>query len=286
MKKILYNTDFSDCSINAFVYALHLAKQFDAEIITLHTYTRPVVGSMYLPNTYQNIYAHLETDEFDMFKDTAKLLHIIAKKHQKEGIKNTFLMVEDTTIDGMLQTIEKENIDLVVMGTKGASGLKEVFLGSVTANLMKKSPCPVLAIPDDCDFGEGIKNILFSSDFYPEEYNSLQYALNLSDSLNAHFECINTATDYHDYKEKLINDWKSILKGTKHEDTNFTIIDATSLSQISDYIKNNNIDLLITTVYDNNFIEEFFHYSLAQRLAHHSTIPILTILNTQKNSLV
>jgi len=279
MKKILYNTDFSDCSINAFVYALHLADQFNAEIITLHTYSRPIIGSMYLPNTYQNIYAHLETDEFDMFKDTSKLLHIIAKKYQKEHITNTFLMVEEDTHDGMLRTIKKEGIDIVVMGTKGASGLKEVFMGSVTSHLMEQSPCPVLAIPENADYNDGIKNILFSSDFYPEDISSLKYALDFSENLNAHFECINTAIDYSDYKEKIIENWSNKLQFTKYKNLNFSIIDASSFSEINDYINTNNIDLLITTIYKNNFIENLFHYSLAKRLAHHSTIPVLTIPN-------
>jgi len=282
MKKILYNTDFSDCSINAFVYALHLADKFNAEIITLHTYTRPIIGSMYLPNTYQNIYAHLETDEFDMFKDTSKLLHIIAEQHQKEHIKNTFVMVEDTTIDGMLKTIEKEDIDIVVTGTKGSSGLKEIFIGSVTSHLMDKSPCPVLAIPQNASYNNGIKNILFSSDFYPEEIASLKYALDLSDNLNAHFECVNTATDFSDYKEKLISNWKEKLQFTKYKNLNFSIIDTNSFDGITEYIEKNQIDLIITTVYKNNFVESFFHYSLAKRLAHHITIPILTIPNTKE----
>jgi len=282
MKKILYNTDFSDCSINAFVYALHLADQFDAEIITLHTYTRPVIGSMYLPNTYQNIYAHLETDEFDMFKDTSKLLHIIAENHQKGHIKNTFLMVEEDTINGILQTIKKENVDIVVMGTKGASGLKEIFMGSVTSHIMEKSPCPVLAIPEESDYGNGLKNILFTSDFFPEEISSLKYALDLSDNLNAHFECINTAVDYNDYKDKLINDWKEKLQFTKYKDVNFSIIDTNSIEQISEYINNQQINLLITTIYNNSFIEALFHYSFAKRLAHHCTIPILTVPSTRK----
>lgn len=282
MKKILYNTDFSDCSLNAYIYALHLAKQFNAEIITLHTYTRPIISTMYLPNTYQNIYNHLETDEFDLYKDTARLLHIIAEKHLLSHIKNTFLLLEESAVDGMLQTIEKENIDLVVMGTKGATGLKEVFLGSVTSNLMEKSPCPVLAIPEDCDYGDGVKNILFSSDFFPEEINALKYGLDLSDNLNAHFECINTALDYSDYKEKLISDWKEKLQFTKYKDVNFSIIDANSILEISDYIKTHQIDLLITTIYNNSFIEQLFHYSLAKRLAHHSSIPILTFPSTKK----
>lgn len=282
MKKILYNTDFSDCSINAFVYALHLADQFNAEIITLHTYTRPVIGSMYLPNTYQNIYAHLETDEFDMFKDTSKLLHIIAEKHKKEHVKNTFLMIEGGPIDGMLQTIEKENVDIVVMGTKGATGLKEIFIGSVTGHLMEQSPCPVLAIPEKADYGDGIKNILFSSDFFPEDITSLKYALDLSDNLNAHFECINTAIDYSNYKEQLIANWSEKLQFTKYKDINFSIINASALADITEYISANKIDLLITTIYKNSFIENLFHYSLAKRLAHHSTIPVLTIPNNKK----
>lgn len=281
MKKILYNTDFSDCAINAYTYALHLANQFNAELITLHTYTRPVIGSMYLPNTYQNLYEHLQTDEFDMFKDTAKLLHIIAKKNKLDHIKNTFVMLEDSPVDGMLKTIENENIDIVVMGTKGASGLKEIFMGSVTSHLMEKATCPVLAIPEESEYGDGIENILFSSDFFPEEITTLKYALDLSDKLNAHFECINTAIDYTDYKEKLINDWKEKLQFTKYKNVNFSIIDANSLQQISQYINKHNIDLLITTIYKNSFIEALFHFSLAKRLAHHSNIPILSVPSTK-----
>lgn len=282
MKRILYTTDFSDTSLNAYRYALHLAQQFNAEIITLHAYQRPVLSTVYLPNTYQNIYEHMETSEFDIFKDTSKVLYKIAEQVELTSVKNTFIMIDDNTQEAILSTIENEQIDLVVMGTKGASGLKEIFIGSVTSHIMEKASCPVLGIPENCSYNKGIQNILFSSDFFPEEISALKYALDFSDNLNAHFECVNTAIDYNDYKQRMIKEWKEKLQFTKYKNVAFFIADTIGIESISKYIDTHDIDLIITTIYNTNYLEELFHFSLAKKLAHHSTIPVLTIPNSYK----
>lgn len=278
MKKILYTTDFSETAMKAYIYALELAKIIDAEIVTLHAYTRPVLpASGYFPKTYTDIFEQLRNNEFQAYKDVAKVMHEIAEKYNLEDVKNTFLMIEDDTKDAIMQTIEKENIELVVMGTKGATGLKEVFLGSVTSYIMEHSSVPVMAIPENAKLSDGIERILFTSDFYDFEIGMLKYALDLADTFNASINCVNTAVEFEEYKQQCITQWNEKLKLSKYNKVTFGSEIFDNLDDINEYIEKQDFDLVIMPMYKSNFFEELFNLNLTKKMSHHSTIPLLVI---------
>src|SRR4051812_7903078 len=96
MKKILFPTDFSKASCNAFVYALHLAEKVGAEIITLHVYQFPVLDSNYIdvPLYQAEVYESLELNNFENFKSHIPMFHGIAKSHNLEHIRISNVLLE------------------------------------------------------------------------------------------------------------------------------------------------------------------------------------------------
>ena len=87
MKRILFPTDFSEASNNAFVYALKLADAMKAELITLHAYELPQLHMGGMPNTLKDVYDSIELENFENFKDQIPVLRDIAEKHNLSHVK-------------------------------------------------------------------------------------------------------------------------------------------------------------------------------------------------------
>lgn len=143
MKKILVPCDFSHQSHEAFQAAMEIAARAKAEILLLHV--------LPLPALYTTGYAG-EPLGFDpsyfaqVEEDTKKELEKMKKKVQDKSVPVHTLVVYGTLTATIENTIANHSIDLVVMGTSGSSGLKEIFIGSNTEKVVRFSPVPVLTV--------------------------------------------------------------------------------------------------------------------------------------------
>ncbi len=147
MKKILVPTDFSEVAENAYIHALELAKKVQAEIVLLHTYEFPVIDTQYFPENYLSLYDSLELSKFDAFKDQINKLRTIAEERHLHNIKMTHRLMYGDLLGCIKTAIKEDNIDLVVMGTSGASGWKEIFIGTNTGEVVTSTEIPVLSVP-------------------------------------------------------------------------------------------------------------------------------------------
>src|SRR5690606_33500264 len=154
MKNILVPTDFSQTADNAFAYALHLAKSFGADLHILHSYSMPIVSGMGVESSevIQQVFENVELTSFEDFKNKASDLRKIAENEGVTDINLSFLFEEGDLILNILDIISKEHIDLVVMGTNGASGFEKKIFGSNTLNTIKSIDTPVLSVPHGATF--------------------------------------------------------------------------------------------------------------------------------------
>ncbi len=143
-KKILLPTDGSEYANKAAEHAIWIARASGAEIIALNVIeTSSLVG---LPA--EDLVVRIK----EMLKEEGRQsLEHIYEMAQKEtvadgDIKVTLITEEGSPADAILKTIDKENIDLVVMGTSGKHGLDRFLLGSVTEKVVRSAKCPVLAV--------------------------------------------------------------------------------------------------------------------------------------------
>ncbi len=141
IKKILFPTDFSDNSNYAFDYALDLSRKFGARLYILHVIHELIdTTGYYIPNI------SLDQLQGDLVKGAEEMMGKFIK--EKTG---DFSDYETMNIIGLphlevLNIAKDKDIDMIVMGTHGRSGIDRVLFGSVAEKVVKKAPCPVLTV--------------------------------------------------------------------------------------------------------------------------------------------
>jgi len=275
MKKIVVPIDFSPISINAFEYALRLADAFGCEIEVINMYSPIVSDYPYMPGNIIN-------EIIEGKKDTAIINFIEYVKNQSEVINMLFNKVSVNidmipgvgTID-ILEAIKKKRADLVVMGTKGASGLKETFFGSITGEVMESASCPVLAIPEEAKY-RGINTIAVTTDFVDKDDRIINYLQTWASNFKANIKCIHVDLNHtHEYTKKM--DSLASLFG-ESRNISFEVIDDTDvLRGISNFIDKNNVNILGMVIHQRNIIQELFNYSYTKKMAYHTKTPVLAM---------
>ncbi|TCK64816.1 nucleotide-binding universal stress UspA family protein [Winogradskyella wandonensis] len=276
MKKILLPTDFSDNSWNAIVYALQLFKQEDCKFYFLNTYT-PVV--------YQIEYVPMGAAQYglvDAIKDTAeaKMTKLLDKiKKDFKNPKHTFetITVFSTLITEIKHIAEIKGIDYIVMGTKGATGAKEVLFGSNTVQVFKNVKCPVIAVPDGFEFERPLE-ILFPSDYevaFKDKH--LKSILDIVKLYNSRLNIMHVSYGY-DLSDKQVKN-KGLLEKyfnnqapLFHDIRNENVTDAIDKFQIK-----HKINLLVMLNNKHSFFENLFFKSTLSQIGFHLHIPLLVI---------
>ena len=139
LKKILVPIDFSDCSKKALQYALPLAKQHEAAITLLY-----VVPRSYTVGEYGGVdYASLEAE---LRASSDKQLATLAVDEVRGEVAADTLVSTGSPAAEIIQAAKQTLVDLIVISTHGRTGLKHVFLGSVTEHVVRHAPCPVLVV--------------------------------------------------------------------------------------------------------------------------------------------
>ena len=167
MKKILVPCDFSKPAINAFKFALDVAERSGGTVILVHVIELPVMHDtalMPVLSFEEQLLKELKEKAVAQFKK-------IIEKNKRERVK-IFSHVEFGPISPrLLEMISAQSVDVVIMGSHGASGLREYFIGSKAEKIIRKSPVPVLVTKD---YYEGpIKNIVFPNSLDKENQAEL-----------------------------------------------------------------------------------------------------------------
>ncbi|MFZ4434966.1 MAG: universal stress protein [Flavobacterium psychrophilum] len=273
MKKILFPTDFSSASQHAFRYALRLAHDRNAEIITVHAYDLPQVDYANYPIPLTIIYQVNDLGNFENYKQHIPILHEIAKSIGLEHIKLSNVLECGNLMDILTKLCKTEQVDCIVMGTKGTSGIVETFLGSVTSKVMHEIPVPVFAIPEFAQFNS-IKNMLFITRYDSTDKAILQQALKMANHFSGTLHCLHVGDLLVDQRNQ---------KKWEHQ---FPTVSFTNLktdldieSHILEYIGQHSFDLLVMPIHHKTRFERIFQRSLSKRLSMHVSIPILSLPN-------
>jgi len=265
MKRILVPTDFSDNALNALRYASRIAKLFDAEIYILHAYKLIQRAGSFIA-IEQKMRKQAEIDIADMVDELSR-----------EEKKNTPIhteIIKGKIIPTIAEYSKAKEIDLIVMGTQGANGLKEIFLGSTTNGVIKNTTFPLIAIPSDYQFSESPKKVVLAIDADP---------VNSPDTLAAFFRLIAQAeAEVHfvhvrtDDKESTIH--PQVQDNLKEFDYTLHHLDGTDIFQtINTFVEEEGIDLLCMIKRDRGMLGNLLHKSVTQRRVFNSRIPLLIL---------
>lgn len=275
MTRILLPTDFSENSFTAISYALKLYKDLKCTFYLLNSYMPPVYHTEYLMGSpaqiglgdivQQNSQDNLKNLKEKLLKEFENPLHTF--------ITHSALNVLSSEVS---RTVEAEDIDIVVMGTQGATGAKEILLGTNTVHVIKNSKCPVLVIPSKFEY-ETPEQILFPNDFEVSlENNSLSQLLKI---VNSHISQVNvmhvyTGDDLSPVQQKNKEKLAQVLSKNAffHEVSSNEIIAA-----INDFQVKQKINMLVMVQNKHTFLERLFIEPVIKKIGFHVTVPFLVI---------
>jgi nucleotide-binding universal stress UspA family protein len=174
VKNILYATDFSRFSVGAFPYALALARKFGSKVFAVHVIPTPAYPHPPLEGWEQmTAQAKLEADE-EMARLDPKWMDI----PHESVIRRGDLWPELSAF------IQKNEIDMIVVGTRGRGGMTKALMGSVAEKIFRQAPCPVLTVGPNVTVEPGsvadLRAVLYPTDFSEESLAAAPFAISLA----------------------------------------------------------------------------------------------------------
>lgn len=272
---ILFPTDFSETAENAFRFALHLTQKMGGQLTLLHVYELPELGRS-LQNTSREVFEMMEEESRKNFQSAVKKMRKIADDKGFKSVDFNQIMAEGQPVTRITTVAKKESYDVIVMGTKGATGLKEVFLGSVASGVIDASPCKVMSIPLEASPEDNVNKIAYMTNYKDEEVVSFNDVLDFSIQLNASLCGVHFEKDISDVSTSDMENWKKKLRGD--DELNFHVITGEDIeSSLSDFYSSKKVDIIAIQPRKRNFFSAIFSRSLSKNIAQHLQIPLLTL---------
>jgi nucleotide-binding universal stress UspA family protein len=280
-KNILVPVDFSPCSENAILYAAEMASLLGAKLYIYHVYHVPLVLDYY-PEEVKAVSDSMKAEADEHMEKIKAFIH-----HKYKNLVTEYRMEMDLLMSGIKNSVEKDKIDLVIMGTKGASGISEFLIGSNTARAIESINVTVLAIPQNAVFKEPQK-VLFATDFQFEDIDSIKKMVELVGMFKPRIEIAHISTTPFTYDENIMEWFMEVLEQrVPYPNMNYHNIlkIKDNYSVLNDYITDQKIDMVVMSTHNKNFIKKLFTGSLTKKMVYHTEIPLLAFHHEDDNVL-
>lgn len=278
MKNILIPTDFSENSWNAIKYALQFFKNTSSNFYFLHINSlTDLVGAeaTYIP-TQDAIKDVFTTPSRKGLKN---ILDRIEDKFPPNNKHKFFKLIDfNFFIDSIRKHVDEKKIDIIVMGTKGASGLKKIIIGSNTGDVITKVKCTTLVVPENAEY-ESPKEIAFPTEysfFYsPETLQPLSEIVEIHKSAVRilHINKLRAVLNENQLANKYyLNDYFQNYKHSFHFLTNTKIEEA-----IQCFVESRDINLIAMVAKNLNYFQKIFFSPKVKEIGYHTDIPFLVL---------
>ncbi len=272
MEHILVPTDFSECAEDALRVGAKLARMSGATLHLAHVYFNVQPTYAYGieeddGTTNKRMRDSIE-EQLDLLLEHSDLQNIETRKH----------CIMNKPLWDMLELESMQSIDMVVMGSHGVSGVRELFLGSNAQKLVQAAACPVLIVKEYFDPGK-VENVIFASNFYPEAVEVFQPIKELVDLLGARTHLLKVITPGA-FEETLFseNSMKEFAEEVGLKDHDIATYNSTSIENgIHAYVELIDSDLICIETHGRSGLGHWLAGSLAERVVNHADVPVLTM---------
>lgn len=270
MKTIIVPIDFSEQSEYAMKVAASIAKKHNSEILALHMLelNQAIISSS--EGFYQEHTVFL-------LKLAEKRMTDFLEQPYLEGIKITPIIKHFKVFGEVNEIAEKHKANLVVMGSHGTDGLKEIFVGSNAEKVVRHSEIPVLVVKNEIkDFK--ISDFVFANNFRKENVKAFNKAIEFAKKFNArmHLVYVNTPGDdflsTKDIYKRVSSFLQAANAGMEVEIYNDYSVERGVLNFSEDI----NADLIGIPTHGRKGLSHFFMGSIGEDIANHSKIPVVT----------
>lgn len=279
MVNILVPTDFSQLSKFALKYAIKIANKLDGNVTVVHiiTITRAIRISMRekMRALDHNLMISAEAD-------LERLIKTLSEQY-KTNHPIKYQVVRGSYFPSTLMKEAKRlRSGLVVMGTRGASGLTKAVLGSNTNSVIEVSHVPVLAVPENADF-KGFRNVVYASDLrnVEQELEILVRYIEKFESTIHLIHIVPPETNIADSEAKI----ESVLRKFSYKNVvTLVLVDNDIHSAIDQYVEISKADVLAMFTHELSFFEKVFDKSMTRKMAFQSRIPLLAFRQSESNA--
>lgn len=281
MRTILLPTDFSVDAETALNYAIEMAGKAKMKIVLLHVYHVPPVKA------HASTLANEQEIKAEEANFLSRLKQLQTRIDHAGGIISECKVRMDLAVDGILKEAAEVKADLIIMGTKGASGLREVFFGSNTARIIEQAGCPVIAIPVEAKF-RGIRHITYAGDYNKSEIKALKKLVDLARSFNAQLNILHIYTKDEPTAMEAMREYKLIAeKELDYGNLSFQLLHGERVEEgLEEFTKSGATDLLVLSTHKRDLIDRLFGSSITKRLAYHTTVPLMAFHYKKKESVI
>ena len=277
MKSVLLPTDFSENSWNAIEYALEFLKREPCVFYLLHVNT--------MSNAILNDPTYISTEDVieEVYVKPAKTkLHRLLKKISKISNRSNhrFYSVVDYGffIDAIRRQVEEKNIDLIIMGTKGATGLKRIVIGSNAGDVVVKVKCTTLVVPENAIY-DGLGEIAFPTDFSTyNNFNTLKPLVELIEERDSKLSVLHVnkmGTELSEEQENGKDFLQNLFSEYNHK---FFFLSNNKLEDaVQCFTESREVDMIAMVAKNLNYFQQILFHTRVENITYHTNIPFLVL---------
>ena len=273
MKRILVPVDFSKEAECAAKVAADIAKKTGSEIYLVHMLELPVTTvdpaeMSSISSEPQIIYfMKLAREKFEKFKSLPFF----------KGLRVIETVQFQHAFSGIIEESKKQKIDLIVMGSQGASGLQEMFIGSNTEKVVRRSHIPVLVVKKSVKEFK-VDNMIFASDFNKESKTTFHRVVDFAKIFDSriHLLYVNTIHNFNTTKN-ITERINKFIKDFDFKNYTINIYNDISIEKgILSFGRDIDADLIALNTHGRSGLSQLFNGSIGQELANHALRPVIT----------
>lgn len=281
LKNILYATDFSRAAAAAFPYGAEFARRFGAKFYTVHVRT-PENYVLAAPEAWTSVNEEYDKQE----RDLGQVL-----RNDLPNIETEVLTAEGGVWPVLESVIDEKKIDLLVLGTRGRTGIGKFFLGSVAEDIVRRAPCPVLTVgphsPSEPPREGRFREILYATDFSEESLAAVPYAISLTQEHKAHLTILHVIEKFYgvmrpdEVEASAVQKMQNLVpdKGELWSEARYAVAEGKPAEKILEVAKNRKSDLIVLGVRKPKGVPggaTHLAIAVAHKVIAHASCPVLT----------
>jgi nucleotide-binding universal stress UspA family protein len=271
MQHILVPTDFSANAKNAIDYALKLARKLGSSITIYHACQIPT-SSIHRPAP-----SIIEQEKKTIILEARRKLKLICEKARETGTVCFTECSVSPVPEGIIEIARQTGAGLIVMGTRGASGISKWFIGSTTAEVIQNSLIPVLSVPKTASYGT-IEKIVFATDYRDSDFEFISKLVQLATGFNSELSILHVQTDEGEFRsEALFESFRDKVRGLfDYNRISFHLIEKDSVvNAISSFANNQGANIISMATSRRGLFDRIFNKSNTTEMAYITKIPLL-----------
>lgn len=274
MKKILFPTDFSKHAHHAFTYTLHLAEELGASVLLYHAFHYTNTGNFFVP---AELIDQMNLEEKDKALQAFASYEQEVQRELGKQIPVSHMMTQGFAVDEIVEVAKYQEVDLIVMGTHGAGNLQDRLLGTVSAAVIEKASCPVLAIPESCEW-KGIRHIVYATNFEEKELRLPSALSPLAQLFEARISCVHINHEDENGWDRLQRFFQEELFRIEIDPDQmelFMIGHTDIIEGLNAFIAENDVDVLSMLTHKRGWFQRLTQTSMTRKMSHNSVVPLL-----------